>query len=141
MVRWRPIMAAVGLLAVTGCADFGADQADDGQEGGIIQPPLTISFGDDIQPIFDQSCAGCHGIGGQAGLDLGVGVSHGNLVGVASTQSSRPLVAPGQPDQSWLYLKLTGQQDAGTEMPPGGSIGAANLDLVRAWIEEGALDN
>jgi len=127
----------MAMLAMAGCSDFG----DDSQATGPTQPPATTSLASDIQPIFDNNCIGCHGAGGQAGLDLRSGQSHGNLVGVTSTESALSLVEAGLPAQSWLFLKLTGQHDVGDAMPPGGSVGAANLDLVESWITEGALDN
>jgi len=124
-------------LALLGCGDFGDDTGD----SGPVQPPVTVSFATDIQPIFDNNCIGCHNAGGQAGLDLRAGLSHGNLVGVASTESALSLVESGQPAQSWLFIKLSGLQDVGDVMPPGGNVGSANLDLVETWITEGALDN
>lgn len=127
----------LGLLA--GCSDYG-DDPDPGPTGPVV-PPTTVSFSAEVQPIFDNQCAGCHGAGGQAGLDLRPGTSHGNLVGVTATESALSLVEPGQPDQSWLYLKLTDQQDVGDAMPPGGTIGDANLTLMETWINEGAQDN
>ena len=130
---------ALALLALAGCADYG----DSPQPGPTdpVDPPTTVSFAAQIQPILDNQCIGCHGVGGQAGLDLRPGVSHGNLVGVTATESALALVQPGQPDQSWFYLKLTDQQEVGDVMPPGGTIGSANLSLVATWIDEGAQDN
>jgi mono/diheme cytochrome c family protein len=130
------------LLALCGCSDFGDDPDNPDDGGGPLEPPpATVSFAADIQPIFTTHCVGCHGDGGNAGLDLRAGVSHGNLVEVAATQSALFRVQPEQPDQSWLYLKLSGQQTVGTEMPPGAPLDSATLGLVQTWIEEGALDN
>jgi len=126
--------------ALSGCGDLGDDPVTGGD--GIADPPAGVSWAGEIQPILDNNCIGCHGVGGSGGLDLRSGVSHGNLVGVPSTgKPTLNLVEPGQPDQSWLYLKLTGQQDVGDVMPPGGSLGDAAIDLVHDWIEEGAADN
>jgi len=134
------LVAAV--LLSSGCSDWGDEPADDPDDGGPVgPPPTTVSFATDIQPIFDASCAGCHGAGGNAGLDLRAGVSHGNLVGVSASESSLDLIAPGDPLASWLYLKLTGAQDVGSPMPPGSPLPQSQVELVRVWIEEGALDN
>jgi mono/diheme cytochrome c family protein len=134
---WLLLMAPLTLV---GCGDLGDEPDDRDPGGGLVDPPTTVSYIADIQPILDSTCVGCHGVGGNAGLDLRSGVSRGNLVNVPSTESDLDLVEPGSPEQSWLYLKLTGQQTVGTEMPPGGSIGAG-VDLVRTWIEEDAADN
>lgn len=52
------------------------------------------------------------------------------------------LVIPGDPDNSYLVRKLEGGPDiAGDQMPPGGALDAERLQLVRDWIEAGALDD
>jgi hypothetical protein len=137
--RCWPLVAVVAFVS-GGCADLGDDP---GSPAGPMEPPPgpTVSFATDIQPVFDASCVGCHGAGGNAGLDLRPGQSHGNLVGVAATESTLNRIEPGQPEQSWLYLKITAQQDVGDPMPPSGGLPQATSDLVRTWIEEGAEDN
>ena len=89
--------------------------------------------------IFDVSCAssGCHG--GSAWPDLSAGKAHGNIVDIESTQGL-PLVYPGLPDSSYLYLKLLPEAPiSGGRMPLGGPyLDEASLEIVRAWIERGA---
>jgi hypothetical protein len=135
----RSLLPAAGvLLALAGCADLG-EKVDDGP---LQPPPDTVSFATDIQPIFDLNCIGCHGLGGNAGLDLRDGFSHASLVGVTATEINMPRVDPGQPQTSWLYLKLTGTQTSGDPMPAGGfPLPEATVALVEQWIVEGALDN
>jgi len=138
MHHTRLILAVLGLPVLVACSDLGDDPGDGG--GPMNPPPETVNFVEDVQPIFDANCVGCHGDGGNAGLDLRSGLSYTNLVGITATESSLSRVEPGEPMNSWLYLKLTGQQDVGTVMPPSGSLDADLTDLVRTWIEEGALD-
>jgi hypothetical protein len=130
-----------GLALLVGCGDFGEDPADDGNGGPMEPPAATVSFAEDVEPIFGASCVDCHGDGANAGLDLRSGLAHANLVNVPASESALDRVEPGEPGQSWLYLKLTGQQNVGDAMPPGGSLPADALELIRTWIEEGALDN
>ena len=89
--------------------------------------------------VFDLSCAtsGCHA--GSASPDLSAGRAYGNIVGVPGTRGL-PLVAPGRPDSSYLYLKLLPEAAvAGDRMPPGGPyLEPEVLAMVRAWIERGA---
>ncbi len=134
----RVLCLLVTVSALAGCSDYGDDPAD---TGPVDPPSETVSFATDVQPIFDNNCVGCHGDGGNAGLDLRSGLSYTNLVQNPSTESALARVEPDLPMQSWLYLKLTGQQNFGTEMPPGSLLDADTTDLVRTWIEEGALDN
>jgi hypothetical protein len=137
MRRWSWWLTTVSLLALAGCSDLG-----DKDEGPLEPPPDTVSFVTDIQPIFDLNCVGCHGLDGNAGLDLRAGFSHASLVEVTATETDMPRVDPGQPLTSWLYLKLTGAQTVGDPMPSGSfPLPAATVDLVEQWIVEGALDN
>ena len=89
--------------------------------------------------VFDLSCAssGCHG--GSAWPGLSAGEAYGSIVGVESTQGL-PLVYPGRPDSSYLYLKLLPDAPiSGGRMPLGGPyLDPATLEIVRAWIEGGA---
>jgi len=132
----------VMLMAVAaGCSDYG-DAPEDA--GGIVEPPPpSVSFAADVQPIFDANCVGCHGAVGNADLTLLAGQSHANLVGVVATESDLARIHPGEPDSSWLYLKITDGQDFGTHMPPPPLplLPDSAREAIRTWIEEGALDN
>jgi hypothetical protein len=56
-----------------------------------------------------------------------------------------PRVTPGDPERSYLYLKLTDAHTAaggsGTLMPPDGSLSADEIARIRDWIAQGALAN
>lgn len=122
------------LVLLGGCSDEGEDPVNPGNGGDD-----PVSFAAQIQPIFDANCVGCHGQGGNAGLDLRSGVSRANLVSVDAQASAGQRVVPGDARSSVLYLRLTG--DGLGTMPPGGSLDATTLELVRRWIDEGAADN
>jgi hypothetical protein len=100
----------------------------------------------DVQAqVFSQRCAlaGCHvGTTAPFGLDLSsAGTSSTNLVGVASAESPSHLrVEPGDPGDSYLYMKLTADpRILGDPMPPtGSSLGSGDLALIEDWIEGGA---
>lgn len=97
--------------------------------------------------IFNTSCAvsGCHrGSSAPHGLDLSVGNAHGNLVNVESGGVPNLLrVDPGDPDDSYLVMKLEGHSDiVGARMPLGGPyLSEEQIQLIRTWIEEGAPNN
>lgn len=107
----------------------------------------TVSFEQDIQPVFNQSCYTCHVTGAEpAGLALDPGRAYEELVGVESTQSPLLLVEPGEPENSYLLHKLRGTHldvgGQGTQMPQGaGSLADEVIELIAQWIEEGAPDN
>ncbi len=107
--------------------------------------PEIVMLSSEVQPIFDLSCATalCHdNVAPQAGLDLSAGNSHASIFQVASTQVGMMLVLPADPDTSYIVDKIEGTQAVGVRMPFGGApLSALNLQLVRKWIEAGALNN
>ncbi|HEX5131177.1 MAG TPA: choice-of-anchor D domain-containing protein [Candidatus Krumholzibacteria bacterium] len=112
---------------------------------GAGQNPATVSFAADIKPIFLNRCEVCHNRFGQAGLDLRSSFSHASLVGVTSSGYAPALrVKPGNPDLSVLYHKVAGDGQFGQRMPPVGqgvAVPPAELEKIRIWITEGALNN
>jgi mono/diheme cytochrome c family protein len=105
-----------------------------------------VSFEDDIQPILKQHCVMCHLPGAAlGGLQLYPDAWR-SMVGVTSAQSPLELVKAGDPDKSYLYLKLIGTHETAggsgelmpIQQPP---LDSAQIDLIRTWIEQGAKDN
>jgi hypothetical protein len=103
-----------------------------------------VSFSSDIVPLLKSRCVMCHLPGAeQAGLALHPKGAYANLVDVKSTQSPMLRIAPGKPDDSYLYRKITGTHTqvggSGERMPFGeSSLTAAEIERVRRWIEGGA---
>jgi len=85
----------------------------------------SATFAKDIQKkIFDSTCAtpSCHGAG-------------------AASAAGLLRVAPGDPDHSYLLLKLEGTLAAGEGVPMplvGGPLPASAIDTIRRWIAAGA---
>lgn len=94
-----------------------------------LPPPKNVSFQNDIQPIFDQSCISCHN--GSLVPDLTASNSYNSLF-------SNNLVIPRDADGSELYKRFIG---VGPLMPPGSSLPQSKIDLIEQWINQGALDN
>lgn len=121
------------LLALTACADKGGDTS-------TLEPTFTNVRSE----VLVVSCAfsTCHG-SGTGGLTLSDSTAPGDLVDVESTALPGAfLVIPGDADASYLVQKLEAASGiVGTEMPPGGTLEADRLQLVRDWIDAGALDN
>lgn len=97
--------------------------------------------------IFTTTCAvsGCHlGANAPRGLDLSAGESWGNLVNVASGGvPGIDRVEPGDPDNSYLVMKLEGASGiVGQRMPQGRDpLSSDQIQAIRDWIEAGAEDN
>ena len=113
---------------------------------------MDVSFANDVQPIFTQSCAtaGCHsGANPPDGLNLSNGMSYAMIVSVASVQlPSMNRIEPGDASNSYLVHKIDGTQasvgglGAGMPTPGAGGILSEELrDIIRVWADEGALDN
>jgi hypothetical protein len=149
----------IGCLLI-GCAGSG-DDGDGGGGGGPPRPtceppePTTVSYSKNIQPLFDQTCAlaGCH-IPPlvNEGLDMSAARAYGQLVGRPSRQVPRlQRVKPGDPDNSYLILKLPpNTPPSGVPMPqgcPGAALGGSRcltldeVEAIRTWISECATRN
>ena len=136
--------AALGVIAacLTGCTN----ESPSLRVISVVPPAnTTISFSADVQPIFTRSCAraGCHGSGTfSQGLNLESGSSYGLLVGVASTEDpTLKRVEPGMSDLSYLIRKIEGT-GIGDRMPQGGPfLPDAEVQVIKDWIDQGALDN
>ena len=127
-------------------------------------PKQSGVFADTIRPIFESDtnkCTGCHGpTGPNANLTLGGSecVKSSSIVAALVNQPSIgggqfKLIEPGNPDKSWLYLKIAGKAaTAGCmasgsavcttqSMPQGGGITAtqAQQDALKKWIQDGAV--
>ena len=88
-----------------------------------------ISFATDIQPIFTDSCAGCHPSSAPPDLTDGnswIAIIDGNYI------------VPNDIGASLLYQRMIGN---GNIMPPSGGLPSSEINLVKNWIEQGALDN
>lgn len=82
--------------------------------------------------IFTPLCTGCHGVGGDAGMNLTAGSAYSNLVNVPATTRPGLRVVPGNPGASALVAQLASGHR---------NVSAANQALISAWISAGALNN
>jgi len=78
-------------------------------------------------------------------MDLSDGLAWSNIVDVASAEDPNlNRVQPGDPDNSYLVLKLEGSpRILGGQMPQDGPpfLSQAEIDAIRQWILDGAQDN
>lgn len=107
------------------------------------------SFAEDIQPILDNRCVECHGEGGE-----GMSASQLDLrsyEGVMAGTGFGPVVVPGSPESSALYLVIAHATAPEIQMPPhhadalaegrGATLNEDEVGLIRRWIAEGAANN
>ncbi|REJ68251.1 MAG: DUF1549 domain-containing protein [Planctomycetota bacterium] len=92
-----------------------------------------IDFGRDIQPILAEKCALCHGPD-EAGREADLRID------VRDSAVAAAAIVPGDPDSSELMVRIL-SEDPDEVMPPPDQqkpITAAERELLRRWIEEGA---
>ena len=120
----------------------------DGDPNGTPSDEM-ISFARQIQPILAVNCAGCHSPGGAAdlagiALTLTEDVAYDMLVNQPSVQDLFfTFVVPGDAESSLLLLKVSSDDPPiGDRMPRfAPPLTAAEIALIRDWINQGAQDN
>ena len=137
----RRSLLLVAALLWTGC---GGDDSTLGPDGPDGEGTLTEATLAQVREVFSVSCAlsGCHS-GGEPTADLSLeGDFAARIVGVASGQ--RPdlkLVDPGNPDDSYLLIKVRGDDEiVSQQMPPDKVLPAEQVEIIRAWIASGAKE-
>ncbi len=129
-------VAVVGALLACACAASPA------------LPPEgePVAYAAHLEPVVLKRCLSCHTHEeAKARLVLEQGAGYANLVGPSSTQASGvPLVAPGDLERSYLWLKLDDRAPVGDGMPHTvfgyRRLPEDELELFRRWIEDGARE-
>lgn len=129
-------MFALVVLVIIGCADFGSGPAplgDDGGNGG--GDTSTVLFATHILPIFQANCGGafCHS-------PCGSNNGHGLCLASHSTLMAADVLIPGDAQNSQIVMRLDGRENP--RMPYGRlPLSDSLIQLIRMWIDEGALNN
>ena len=92
------------------------------------EEPVSVSYTNNIKNIFDSSCVSCHGSSG------GISLSNYNSIFLTG-DSGNPGVVAEDINQSeiWNQIATDGMPKNG---PP---LTDDDKDLIRQWIEEGAI--
>lgn len=124
----------LGSAALSGCGDDAAP--------GDTRNPQYVAAETAIKQGCFANNANCHGgTGGLAGLNLGAAITAGDmrtaLVNVPSCEYSlMDLVEPGDPDNSWLIVKVTAPFVAmGDANPPATQVGDLIFTPDSTWNE------
>jgi hypothetical protein len=105
-----------------------------------------LTFAQDIHPIFERACVQCHG-------DASIDPSHmldsdaknfllDTLRQTLTSGDDAPNVIPGDPDRSRLFVFVDNDImpiDETTRLPAP-RLPQGDIDLIREWIRQGALD-
>ena len=93
-----------------------------------------IDFNTQVKPIFNNKCISCHGgVKRKAGFSLLF-----ESEALANTESGKPAIIPGKPDQSELIRRIT-LNDPEERMPyKHEPLSSKEIDILRKWIKQGA---
>lgn len=141
----------MSLVAATACSSSSpsAEPSDGGTDGSMGEPcglfcndaafdgPLWVQ----VKGELDQVCGspdGCHGAG-EANFGIHPGTEFSDMIDVTSTENP-PMkrVVPGDPEHSYLYLKVACEGGIVDACMPLGNPNAATAKLFLEWIEAGA---
>jgi hypothetical protein len=115
---------------VAGGAPVAEAPAEAAPEAAPAAAGPTLGYVEDIQPLFERSCAACHNAAAKTmGLQT---TAYGPLM--AGSQNG-PVVVPGNPDGSKLWEMVSQGK-----MPATGPLPADEQQLVREWIAQGAAE-
>ncbi len=132
------LLALILVVGMVGMAGMGSVLADDeARPASGSDESAKISYYDQIRPIFQAQCQGCH----QPAKASGSYVMTAFDKLVAGGESKMAAVAPGKPNESYL-LELITPTDGKAQMPQGKPpLAAAEIELIRNWIAQGAVDD
>jgi len=105
------------------------------------QPQIQkATFADDVAPIIQKHCAECH-VAGQKGAKAS-GFLVDSYESVMKGTRFGPVIDPGSAISSSLYILVSGKGDLTISMPHGKEpLSAEEIETIRVWIENGAVEN
>jgi len=121
------VAVTLSLLQVSPIVAAEAKPADDA--------PSKVTFDEHVRPILRENCAFCH-----SQDDKEAGLAADSFAGLMEGGSSGKVVVPGDVDGSRLWALVSHKEEP--NMPPDeDKLPDAQLDIIRKWIEGGALEN
>ena len=99
---------------------------------------VEVGYQSDVKPILEQYCVRCHGgVGDDGAVLIELGYDLTTYEGLMAGSDYGPVIEPGDPDGS-LFLEMIVNGD----MPEDGDpVPAAQIEILRTWIAEGAQNN
>jgi WD40 repeat protein len=130
----RPVwLTLIAFLCGIFCVSLlrAAEEADKSTDNG------QVSYYDQIRPIFQRHCQGCHQPAKSSGKYIMT--SFDKLL--AGGESEAEAVIAGKPDTSFL-IDMIKVEDGKAEMPRGKKpLADVEIELIKKWITQGAKDD
>jgi hypothetical protein len=100
-------------------------------------PRPEVSYADDVYPILENRCIRCHGGIDEGEVRLELSLNMTTYEGLMLGSEYGEVITPGDPDDSVLIQMIEDgdMPDEGDPVPP------EELEILRAWIAEGANNN
>jgi hypothetical protein len=135
-------LAGLGLVAGCGGGDDAGTTTAASRTEAASGPPVRYA---QVQTFFNRHCVSCHPAVNPS-LDLRPGRSYADIVGKPALEAPGMVrVVAGDPDASFLYLKVNGFPELGdipaigTRMPPmAPRLPESEIRILRDWIAQGA---
>jgi len=103
--------------------------------------PDNVTFNAHIRPIMSNTCFVCHGPDVENNPSDFLLTSFETATGPLPSDSDQVGIMPGKPEQSEVYLRITGESESGEQMPPADfhhKLSDRDKELFHRWIQQGA---
>lgn len=128
--RSQPLRPANLRSAITiGLCTFGFLAAD------LSTVTAEVDYANEVKPLLAKRCYSCHGPD-QAESSLGLHQAESSII---EGDSGERLIVPGDPEASHLLERIVANDDYELMPPEGEPLTESEVDLIRRWIEEGAV--
>jgi Planctomycete cytochrome C len=125
-------MSLAVLLPITACL-AACDKSEQPQHH-------KVTYAVDVRPILQKYCIECHAAGQQGARASGLIMD--SYSALMKGTSFGPVINPGSPMASSLYILISGKDKLTITMPHGKeSLSDKEIETIRVWIESGAVEN
>ncbi len=143
IARFASMVAVTGALVVSLAAFADRVDPEPGLAGSVVASLAlsqqdTVSFANDVLPIFQQRCAECHGAtdeNGEVRTEVSLNLIEYERVMAGSEFGT--VIEAGDPANSFLLDMIVD----GTMPEQGDPVPEEEIAIIRAWIEAGAPNN
>ncbi len=143
IARFASAIAVTGAFVASVAAfpehvDPGSGLAENTVASAMSSAQDSVSFANDILPIFQQRCAQCHGAEDENGeIRTEVSLNLLEYERVMAGSEFGTVIEAGDPDGSFLLDMIV----AGDMPEEGDRVPEDEIAIIRAWIEAGAPNN
>jgi len=101
----------------------------------------SVSYRTEVRPIIDKYCMRCHGADGEGSKTSGLRMDDYKSLMKGTVYG--PVVKPGDSFTSALVMLVEGRAAPSLRMPHNANKmpSQAEIDLIKAWIDQGAKNN